>query len=153
MSYLNPLLAYGYEDLARDAIAAGVCGFIVPDLPLEEGDEFREALETEGLALVQLVSPATPEDRMERLCAASRGFVSRPAEALSMRTCRLLTSHISCHAPHPRSMPWLARRLAALTPTACLRSSRSWLVSGLGLGIGLGLGLGARAAPSPRRRR
>ena len=37
MSYLNPLLQYGYEKLAADALNAGVCGFIVPDLPFDEG--------------------------------------------------------------------------------------------------------------------
>lgn len=75
MSYLNPLLVYGYEALARDCLAAGVCGFIVPDLPLEEGDAFRAAIEAQGLALIQLVTPATPDDRLARLCAASKGFV------------------------------------------------------------------------------
>ena len=75
MSYLNPLLVYGYEKLARDCIKAGVCGFIVPDLPLEEGEDFRAALDEHGLALIQLVTPATPDDRMERLCTASKGFV------------------------------------------------------------------------------
>jgi tryptophan synthase alpha chain len=75
MSYLNPLLVYGYKALAEDCVKAGVCGFIVPDLPLEEGDEFRAALDEQGLALIQLVTPATPDDRMERLCAASKGFV------------------------------------------------------------------------------
>jgi len=75
MSYLNPLLVYGYEALAKDCVAAGVCGFIVPDLPLEEGEDFRRALDEQGLALIQLVTPATPDERMERLCAASKGFV------------------------------------------------------------------------------
>jgi tryptophan synthase alpha chain len=75
MSYLNPLLNYGYQRLAADAVKAGVCGFIVPDLPLEESRDLRDALEPRGLALVQLVTPATPEERLARLCAASRGFV------------------------------------------------------------------------------
>lgn len=75
MSYLNPLLAYGYSRLAQDARTAGVCGLIVPDLPLEEGAELRSALDAEGLALIQLVTPATPEERMAHLCAASKGFV------------------------------------------------------------------------------
>ena len=75
MSYLNPLLVYGYEALAEDCLKAGVCGFIVPDLPLEEGEDFRAALDEQGLALIQLVTPATPDDRMARLCAASKGFV------------------------------------------------------------------------------
>jgi tryptophan synthase alpha chain len=69
------LLVYGYEALTRDCVPAGVCGFIVPDLPLEEGEDFRAALDEQGLALIQLVTPATPDDRMERLCAASKGFV------------------------------------------------------------------------------
>jgi tryptophan synthase alpha chain len=75
MSYLNPLLAFGYEALAERALAAGVCGFIVPDLPFEESPEIREALEAKGLGLIQLVTPATPDDRLQKLCDASRGFV------------------------------------------------------------------------------
>jgi tryptophan synthase alpha chain len=75
MSYLNPLLAYGYESLAADAVKAGVCGFIVPDLPWEESQQFRLALDKEGLGLIQLVTPATPKARLEMLCKASQGFV------------------------------------------------------------------------------
>ena len=75
MSYLNPLLAFGYERLAARARATGVCGFIVPDLPFEESDELRAALDAEGLGLIQLVTPATPDARLAKLCDASRGFV------------------------------------------------------------------------------
>lgn len=75
MSYLNPLLAFGYEELADRALAAGVCGFIVPDLPFEESDDIRAVLESRGLGLIQLVTPATPEARLKTLCAASLGFV------------------------------------------------------------------------------
>jgi len=75
MSYLNPLLAFGYDELAERALAAGVYAFIVPDLPFEESAELREALEVKGLGLIQLVTPATPDDRLQTLCGASRGFV------------------------------------------------------------------------------
>lgn len=75
MSYLNPLLAFGYERLAAAAVTSGVAGFIVPDLPLEEGGALRAALDEQGLALIQLVTPATPPERAARLCQASRGFV------------------------------------------------------------------------------
>jgi tryptophan synthase alpha chain len=75
MSYLNPLLQYGYAALARDAAAAGVCGFIVPDLPFDEGDELRVALAAEGVALVQMVTPVTTPARLQQVCAASDGFV------------------------------------------------------------------------------
>ncbi len=75
MSYLNPLLAYGYERLAKQAVATGVCGFIVPDLPYEESDELRNALEAQGVGLIQLVTPATPNDRLKILANASKGFL------------------------------------------------------------------------------
>jgi tryptophan synthase alpha chain len=75
MSYLNPLLAFGYEALADRALAAGVCGFIVPDLPFEESADIRAALKAKGLGLIQLVTPATPDDRLKMLCEVSRGFV------------------------------------------------------------------------------
>ena len=75
MSYLNPLLAFGYDALAERALAAGVCAFIVPDLPFEESADIRAALDAKGLGLIQLVTPATPEDRLRMLCEASRGFV------------------------------------------------------------------------------
>ena len=75
MSYLNPLLNYGYERLAADAAEAGVCGFIVPDLPFDEGEELRAALERRGVALVQMVTPVTLDARLAQVCAASQGFV------------------------------------------------------------------------------
>jgi tryptophan synthase alpha chain len=75
MSYLNPLLAFGYEKLADRALETGVCGFIVPDLPFEESEEIRSVLEDRGLGLIQLVTPATPDARLKTLCDASRGFV------------------------------------------------------------------------------
>ena len=75
MSYLNPLLSFGYPELAEASLGAGVSGYIVPDLPYEESAPLREALEPQGLALVQLVTPATPDDRMATVAAASSGFV------------------------------------------------------------------------------
>ena len=75
MSYLNPLLAFGFDALARRCVEVGVSGFIVPDLPYEESQPFAAALEPHCLALVQMVTPATPAERLRRLCAASQGFV------------------------------------------------------------------------------
>ena len=75
MSYLNPLLAVGLAALSACAFDAGVCGFIVPDLPLDESDDFRAALEPRSLALIQMVTPVTSAERLARLCDASQGFV------------------------------------------------------------------------------
>jgi tryptophan synthase alpha chain len=75
MSYLNPLLAFGLDRLPQVAAEAGVSGFIIPDLPLEESDDMQRALDREGLALVQFVTPVTPIERAQKLAHASRGFL------------------------------------------------------------------------------
>ena len=75
MSYLNPLLQFGFDKLAAAALEAHVSGFIVPDLPLEESAELNTQLDARGIALIHLVTPATPEPRIKALCDASRGFV------------------------------------------------------------------------------
>lgn len=75
MSYLNPLLAYGLQQLPQDAARAGVAGFIVPDLPYEESNDLRNALDAHGLALVQFVTPVTPLDRVKMLSKGSSGFL------------------------------------------------------------------------------
>ena len=75
MSYLNPLLAFGFEQLPAAARRAGVCGFIVPDLPYDEGEEFRAALAAQGLALIQMVTPVTTPQRLADIAAVSQGFL------------------------------------------------------------------------------
>jgi tryptophan synthase alpha chain len=76
MVYANMVLAHGgAEEFARRALAAGACGAIVPDLPLEEAEAVRAAFDEAGLALVPLVAPTTPAERRARICAAARGFV------------------------------------------------------------------------------
>src|ERR1700744_1461118 len=75
MSYLNPLLAFGLSSLPSAAAQAGVAGFIVPDLPFEESADLHQALDSEGLALVQMVTPVTPPDRLAMLCREAKGFV------------------------------------------------------------------------------
>lgn len=75
MSYLNPLLALGFDKLPQAARDAGVSGFIVPDLPYEESKEIQVALHAQGLALIQMVTPVTPPDRLAMLCRQAEGFV------------------------------------------------------------------------------
>jgi len=75
MSYLNPLLAFGLERLAERAALSRVRGFIVPDLPLEESEPLRGALQANGLGLIQLVSPLTSPERLKRIAEASHGFL------------------------------------------------------------------------------
>jgi tryptophan synthase alpha chain len=75
MSYLNPLLSFGLAELAATAARAGICGFIVPDLPYDESGDLRAALAPQGVALIQMVTPVTQPARLARLCEASQGFV------------------------------------------------------------------------------
>jgi len=75
MSYLNPLIARGFHRVAAHARDAGVSGMIIPDLPFEESIPIQQVMAEHGLALTQLVAPNTPQDRLETVCNASRGFV------------------------------------------------------------------------------
>lgn len=75
MSYVNPILSYGPERFARDAAAAGVAGVIVPDLPPEEGGGLVAAIQAAGIATVFMIAPTSSDERIENICAASRGFV------------------------------------------------------------------------------
>lgn len=75
MGYFNPMLAYGLPRLAQDAAEAGICGFIVPDLPIEESAEFEQALGAHGVAMIRMVTPVTPPARLEQLCRTAQGFV------------------------------------------------------------------------------
>ncbi len=75
MGYMNPFLQYGVESFAGDAAEAGVHGCIVPDLPLDEANGMREALKARGLALIPLVGPNTPAERMKLYADVSEGYV------------------------------------------------------------------------------
>ena len=75
MAYSNMVLACGAAEFARRAADAGAAGVIVPDLPLDEADEIRSALDGVGLALVPLLAPTTTAERRGRICAAAQGFV------------------------------------------------------------------------------
>ena len=75
MCYVNPILARGLERFADELVAAGVSGLIVPDLSHEESDQIRAACDAAGLALVPLIAPTTPPDRMAAIVSEARGFV------------------------------------------------------------------------------
>jgi tryptophan synthase alpha chain len=74
-AYANMVLARGAAEFSRRAAAAGAAGTIVPDLPLDEADDVRAALNQAGLALVPLLAPTTAPERRARICAAAQGFV------------------------------------------------------------------------------
>jgi tryptophan synthase alpha chain len=75
MCYANPIFVRGLERFGDMLCDAGISGLIVPDLPLEEATELLAACDERGLALVPLVAPTTPEERLARIGARARGFL------------------------------------------------------------------------------
>jgi tryptophan synthase alpha chain len=75
MTYTNLVLARGPARLAGQHADIGAAGLIVPDLPLEEAGEVLEACDAAGVALVPLVAPTTPDERLAEIVAGARGFV------------------------------------------------------------------------------
>jgi len=79
MGYYNPMLAYGLEKFVHDAMEAGADGFIVPDLPMEESEEFHVALsgaagEVEA-PLIPMLAPTSSPKRMEMIARNAKGFI------------------------------------------------------------------------------
>jgi tryptophan synthase alpha chain len=74
-SYLNPILRMGMEKFCMVARHAGADGVLLTDLPVEEAGEYLRAMRTHDLAPVFLAAPTSPDDRLKRIAAASRGFV------------------------------------------------------------------------------
>ena len=89
MGYYNPMLAYGLEKFVCDAVDAGIDGFIVPDLPMEESGEFHSALgkigarvdggvvppSTRDHPLIPMLAPTSSSERMEMIARNARGFI------------------------------------------------------------------------------
>jgi tryptophan synthase alpha chain len=106
MCYANLVLARGVERFADELVAAGLSGLIVPDLPLEETPAVLAACDAAGLALVPLVAPTTPEDRLARIGEQARGFVytvsvtGTTGERADVDAGELLT-RVKAHMPVP----------------------------------------------------
>lgn len=75
MGYYNPILSYGLERFVHNASAAGANGFIIPDLPPEEADEFLAVLKPTSLPLITMLAPTTPAERMEAIARNAQGFI------------------------------------------------------------------------------
>jgi tryptophan synthase alpha chain len=75
MTYVNVVSALGYGRAAGELAAAGVGGAILPDLPLEELEEWHDAAALVGVATVLLAAPSTPPARLDAICARTEGFL------------------------------------------------------------------------------
>ena len=75
MASYSLIYRVGIDAFVARAVASGLAGFVVPDLPLEESDELDAACRGAGLALVRLVTPTTPPERAEQIARRSTGFL------------------------------------------------------------------------------
>ncbi|CAD0327051.1 tryptophan synthase subunit alpha [Xanthomonas sp. WHRI 8391] len=75
MGYLNPIEIHGTRRFAEAAVAAGVDGLLLVDLPPEEAAETRAIFTEVGLALIALASPTTSEQRLDMLCSSAQGYL------------------------------------------------------------------------------
>ena len=64
MGYYNPILVYGLENFCQRAVASGVCGLIIPDLPPEEAEPLQQSAQKRGLSLIFLIPPTSPDKRI-----------------------------------------------------------------------------------------
>ena len=74
MGYYNPILAYGEPRFVTEAAAAGVSGFIVPDLPPEEADILDGLCHQNSLGITYLLAPTSTEERIRMVGARACGF-------------------------------------------------------------------------------
>lgn len=76
MGYLNPILHFGFEDFCRQCREIGIDGLIIPDLPYDQYElEYRQIVTHNGLELIFLVTPETPEARIRAIDKAAEGFI------------------------------------------------------------------------------
>ena len=73
MGYYNPMLAYGLVKFVCEAAEAGADGFIIPDLPVEESEEFTNV--AGDLPLIRMLAPTSSPERMDRIARTAQGFI------------------------------------------------------------------------------
>lgn len=74
-SYFNPLLRYGIKRLAREALAAGVDGVLITDIPPEEATEVAPTLRADDLDMIFLVAPTSTDARLRLIAERASGFI------------------------------------------------------------------------------
>ena len=75
MTYYNILYKYGLEKFINRARDINIQGFIVPDLPPEEGQEYLDLVKSLNMASIQIFAPTSTKERMQLLAQNGAGFV------------------------------------------------------------------------------
>jgi tryptophan synthase alpha chain len=107
MCYANPVFARGATQFVARLGELGASGLIVPDLPAEESEELLAATDEAGVALVPLVAPTTPDDRLATIGARARGFIycvavtGTTGERIDGEGYGELLARVKAHSPVP----------------------------------------------------
>jgi len=112
MTYYNPILAMGLEYFIKKAGNNGVNGIVVPDLPLEEGDRFRDIALKHNIDNIYLAAPNTSARRLQSIFEKSKGFVylvslygvTGPRDTLSPQALETVKSCLLYTSPSPRDL-------------------------------------------------
>lgn len=123
MGYTNPVLRYGTAAFVRDAAEAGADGLILPDLPPDEAEELRSECLEKGLALVHLLAPNSPPERIQLVLERTAGFVYLVS----------ITGITGAREELPPALGQFIRSIRAAAP------------EGLPLAVGFGIGTPAQA--------
>jgi len=75
MGYFNPFYHKGMERFIHEAKKAGVSGFIIPDLPLEEARPYKPSIEAAGLSLIDFIAPTDSKERIEQIVTDAKKFI------------------------------------------------------------------------------
>jgi tryptophan synthase alpha chain len=75
MTYYNILFKYGVNAFINSAYDIDIQGFIIPDLPPEEGQEYIDLVKSHNMAPIQIFAPTSTEERMKLLADKGGGFI------------------------------------------------------------------------------
>lgn len=103
-TYYNPVHSYGAAAFYNDALNADADGVLVVDLPPEESDEMTSKWTGNELALIRLVAPTTPPERMKKIASSASGFIYLVSKTGVTGSDGLDTDDIAVHAKHLRAV-------------------------------------------------
>jgi tryptophan synthase alpha chain len=104
-SYYNPVFVYGAEPFYRDALAAGADGVLIVDLPHEESRELTDCWnDADAFALIRLVAPTTPKDRMKKIAGHASGFLYLVSKTGVTGSAGLDTASVRSHVADLRAV-------------------------------------------------
>ena len=149
MGYYNPIYMYGVDRFLKDAVAAGVDGLIVVDMPPEEDAELRPPASEAGLNFIRLATPTTDAKRLPAVLANTSGFVYYVSIAGITGTAAPDLADVGAHVARIKA----ATKLPIAVGFGVKTKEQVSAIAKLAEGVVVGSALGRRHRPKPRCRR